>query len=182
MSDRREFLKKTGIAAGAIAATSALRRAEAAASVLAPPRAAASAAPMDAATKELLMEALNAAKKDVNGSRILVLGMAYKPNVDDDRESPSYVLMDLFKARGAEMGYFDPYVPVIKLTREHPHWAGSKSMAWNKASVSSFDAVVIATNHKDVDYDELAKWAPCIIDTRNAMNGIATKPGQVWKA
>lgn len=127
-------------------------------------------------------EALNAAKKAVNGSRILILGMAYKPNVDDDRESPSYVLLDLFKARGAEMGYYDPYVPVIKLTREHPHWAGTKSIAWNQASVAAFDAVVIATNHKDVNYEELAAWAPCIVDTRNAMNGISAKSGQVWKA
>lgn len=127
-------------------------------------------------------EALNAAKKAVNGSRILLLGMAYKPNVDDDRESPSYVLLDLFKARGAEMSYYDPYVPVIKLTREHPHWAGTKSIAWNQASVAAFDAVVIATNHKDVNYEELAAWAPCIVDTRNAMNGISAKSGQVWKA
>jgi UDP-N-acetyl-D-glucosamine dehydrogenase len=127
-------------------------------------------------------EALNTTKKAVNGSKILILGLAYKPNVDDDRESPSYVLLDLFKARGAELGYHDPYVPVIRLTREHPHWAGTRSVAWDRATISSFDAVVIATNHKDVNYTELAAWAPCIIDTRNAMSGIATKPGQVWKA
>lgn len=127
-------------------------------------------------------EALNAAKKAVNGSRILIVGLAYKPNVDDDRESPSYVLLDLFKARGAELGYYDPYVPVVRLTREHPHWAGTKSVTWDQKTVSSYDAVVIATNHKDVNYEELGAWAPCIIDTRNAMVGIATKPGQVWKA
>lgn len=127
-------------------------------------------------------DALNANKKPVNGSKILILGLAYKPNVDDDRESPSYVLLDLFKARGAEMAYYDPYVPVIRPTREHPHWAGTKSIGWNQATVAGYDAVVIATNHKDVNYAELAAWAPCIIDTRNAMATIATKPGQVWKA
>lgn len=127
-------------------------------------------------------DALNANKKPVNGSKILILGLAYKPNVDDDRESPSYVLLDLFKARGAEMAYYDPYVPVIRPTREHPHWAGTKSIGWNQAVVAGYDAVVIATNHKDVNYAELAAWAPCIIDTRNAMATIATKPGQVWKA
>src|SRR5947207_11699163 len=69
-------------------------------------------------------EALNARRKAVNGSRVLVLGLAYKPNVDDERESPSYVLMDLLMKRGAEVAYYDPYVPVIKSTREHPHFAG----------------------------------------------------------
>ena len=71
-------------------------------------------------------EALNAQRKAVNGSRVLVLGLAYKPNVDDDRESPSYVLMDLLKERGAEVAYYDPYVPVIRPTREHAHWAGTR--------------------------------------------------------
>jgi UDP-N-acetyl-D-glucosamine dehydrogenase len=74
-------------------------------------------------------EALNALRKPMNGSRVLIVGLAYKPNVDDDRESPSYVLMDLLKARGAEVAYHDPYVPVIRPTREHPHWAGTRSVA-----------------------------------------------------
>ena len=65
-------------------------------------------------------DALNSQRKSINGSRILVLGLAYKPNVDDERESPSYVLMDLLQDRGAEVAYYDPYVPVIKPTREHP--------------------------------------------------------------
>jgi len=127
-------------------------------------------------------DALNNHRKPVNGSKILILGLAYKPNVDDDRESPSYVLLDLFKDRGAEMAYYDPYVPVIRPTREHPHWAGTKSIVWNRETISAFDAVVIATNHKDVNYQELAAWAPCIIDTRNAMASIKTAPGQVVKA
>ena len=127
-------------------------------------------------------DALNTHKKPVNGSRILILGLAYKPNVDDDRESPSYVLLDLFKARGAEMAYYDPYVPVIRPTREHPHWAGTKSISWDRETVSGFDAVVIATNHKEVSYQDLADWAPCIIDTRNAMAPLKTVPGQVVKA
>jgi UDP-N-acetyl-D-glucosamine dehydrogenase len=111
-----------------------------------------------------------------------VLGLAYKPNVDDDRESPSYVLMEMLKQRGASVSYYDPYVPVIKLTREHPQWAGTKSVAWNRETVAGFDAVLLATNHASVNYQELSGWSHCIIDTRNAMNGIPTKPGQVWKA
>jgi UDP-N-acetyl-D-glucosamine dehydrogenase len=68
-----------------------------------------------------VIAALNSQRKALNGSRILILGLAYKPNVDDERQSPSYVLMDLLQERGAEVAYYDPYVPVIKLTREHSH-------------------------------------------------------------
>ena len=127
-------------------------------------------------------DALNSRKKAINGSRVLIVGLSYKPNVDDDRESPSYVLMDLFRERGAEVEYYDPYVPVIKMTREHPHWAGTRSLSWDQRSLAGFDAVVIATNHQSINYQELADWAPCIIDTRNAMAEINTKAGQVWKA
>jgi UDP-N-acetyl-D-glucosamine dehydrogenase len=128
------------------------------------------------------IEALNSRRKAMNGSRVLVLGLAYKPNVDDERESPSYVLMDLLKERGAEIAYYDPHVPVIRLTREHSHWAGTRSVNWDRPTLESFDAVIIATNHQAINYRELADWSPCIVDTRNAMSGVKTKPGQVWKA
>ena len=127
-------------------------------------------------------EALNAQRKAVNGSRVLIVGLAYKPNVDDERESPSYTLMELLKSRGAEVAYYDPYVPVIRPTREHAHWTGTRSVGWNRETVQGFDAVIIATNHQSVSYQELADWSPCIVDTRNAMAGVATRPGQVWKA
>jgi len=118
----------------------------------------------------------------MKGSRVLVLGLAYKPNVDDDRESPSYVLLELLKARGADVAYYDPYVPVIRVTREHPHWAGTRSVSWNRETLQSFDAVIIATNHQVINYQELADWSACIVDTRNAMAGVKVKPRQVWKA
>ena len=127
-------------------------------------------------------EALNTRRKAVNGSKILVLGLAYKPNVDDERESPSYVLMDLLAKQGAEVAYHDPYVPVIKLTREHPHWAGTKSVPLTRESLAGFDLVLISTNHAAVDYQEIADGPHLIVDTRNAMAGVKTKPGQVWKA
>jgi UDP-N-acetyl-D-glucosamine dehydrogenase len=127
-------------------------------------------------------EALNEQQKPVKGSSILVLGLAYKPNVDDERESPSYVLMEMLRTRGATVAYHDPYVPVIKPTREHPHWAGTKSVAWTRETIAGFDLVLIATNHASVDYQQLADWAPCIVDTRNAMAAVKTKPDQVWKA
>ena len=125
---------------------------------------------------------MNDRNKAVKGSRILILGLAYKPNVDDERESPSYVLMDLLSERGAQVEYHDPYVPMIKPTREHSHWAGKKSVEWNRATIESFDLVLIATNHSCVNYQELADWAGCIVDTRNAMAAVQVAPGKVWKA
>jgi len=127
-------------------------------------------------------EALNAQRKPLNGSRVLVLGLAYKPDVDDDRESPSYILLDLLKKRGAQVAYHDPHVRVIRPTREHSHWAGTESVPWSASIVGGFDVVLIATDHKAVNYRQLAEWAPCIVDTRNAMSGTPAKPGQVWKA
>jgi UDP-N-acetyl-D-glucosamine dehydrogenase len=127
-------------------------------------------------------DVLNDRNKAVKGSRILILGLAYKPNVDDERESPSYVLMDLLSERGAQVEYHDPYVPVIRPTREHSYWAGKKSVGWNRATIESFDLVLIATNHNCVNYQELADWANCIVDTRNAMATVKVALGKVWKA
>ena len=127
-------------------------------------------------------DALNDRRKAIKGSSVLVLGLAYKPNVDDERESPSYVLMDMLKKRGAKVDYHDPYVPVIKPTREHGHWAGTKSVAWKKETMTTFDVVLIATNHACINYQELADWTECIVDTRNAMAAIPTLPNHVWKA
>ncbi len=115
-----------------------------------------------------LMEALNARRKPLNGSRVLIVGLAYKANVDDDRESPSYVLMDLLAASGAEVDYYDPYVPVIKQTREHAHWAGKKSIGWEQECVRAFDAVLISTAHSIVNYHQLVDWSELVVDTRNA--------------
>ena len=127
-------------------------------------------------------EALNASRKSVNGSKILVVGLAYKPNVDDDRESPSYLLLELLKQRGAEPAYYDPHVPVIRPSREHGHWAGLKSVAWTRETIAAFDLVLIATAHHAVNYKELADWANCIVDTRNALADVKVKAGTVWKA
>jgi UDP-N-acetyl-D-glucosamine dehydrogenase len=130
---------------------------------------------------ERVGEALNAERKAVNGSRVLILGLAYKSNVDDDRESPSYRLLEKLKERGAEVAYHDPYVPVIKPTREHPQWAGTESVRWDEQTIRSFDVVLISTAHACVNYEELGRWARCIVDTRNAMKDIASQT-KVWKA
>jgi len=111
-----------------------------------------------------------------------VLGLAYKANLEDERESPSYVLLNLLKSRGANVAYHDPHVPVIKLTREHPQWAGLKSVRWQRKMISSFDAVLISTAHAVVNYQQLADWAPLIVDTRHAMANCRVVPGKVWPA
>jgi UDP-N-acetyl-D-glucosamine dehydrogenase len=129
-----------------------------------------------------VVTALNDRRKALHGARVLVLGLAYKADVDDDRQSPSYVLMTMLKERGAEVSYYDPHIPIIKLTREHPQWAGVQSIHWTAKTIRSFDLVLIATRHAGVDYEGLAQWAECIVDTRNAMAGIPTREGQVRKA
>lgn len=127
-------------------------------------------------------EALNHNGRPIKDSRILLLGLAYKADVDDMRESPTFILLDLLERRGAEVAYHDPHVPVIRPTREHAHWTGTKSVDWKKEIISSYDAIVISTAHKMVNYQELADWSSCIIDTRNAMATVQTRPGTVWKA
>ena len=131
-----------------------------------------------------VMEALNGRKKAFNGSKVLLLGLAYKEDVDDMRESPTFELMDLLKEQGAEVSYHDPHIPVITPTREHAAWTGTESVEWSPKSLASFDAVVIATHHKVCDLQELVEYADLIVDTRNALakSNITGKPGQVLKA
>ncbi|MEI7807847.1 MAG: nucleotide sugar dehydrogenase [Verrucomicrobiota bacterium] len=131
---------------------------------------------------EVVTAALAAQKKTIQGACILILGLAYKADVDDDRESPAYRLLDLLTESGATIAYHDPHIPIIRPTREHPHWAGRESVPWTRENISSFDAVVIVTAHRAVKYQELADWCPCLVDTRNVMAGFNTRPGQVWKA
>jgi UDP-N-acetyl-D-glucosamine dehydrogenase len=118
------------------------------------------------------MVALNDQGKAVKRSRILLLGLAYKANVDDMRESPTFELLDRFQALGAEVSYHDPHVPEIGPTREHAKWQGVKSQQWTEEMIRSQDAVVIATHHKAVNLSELSAWASLVIDSRNAMNGV----------
>ncbi|MFD2532949.1 nucleotide sugar dehydrogenase [Gracilimonas halophila] len=118
------------------------------------------------------MHALNTHKKAMNGSKVLVIGLAYKPDVDDMRESPTFKIFDLLKKMGAEIAYYDPFIPEVLPTREHGEYTGMQTVEWNKETVSGFDAVLISTNHSTIDYAELAEWSDCIIDTRNSMSGV----------
>lgn len=108
------------------------------------------------------------AQRGLNGSRILLIGLAYKKNIDDMRESPSLELIELLEARGAKVDYFDPFIPVVPMTREHAALAGRTSWAWSLEGLSAFDMVLIATDHDVVDYVGLAANAKLVVDARNA--------------
>ncbi len=128
--------------------------------------------------------ALNSKAKSVNGSKVLLLGLAYKEDVDDMRESPTFHLMDGLRELGAQVDFYDPHIPVIPPTREHAKWTGCKSVEWSAEVVSSYDCVVIATNHSRYDLKELVEFADLIVDTRNALSilEIESREGQVYKA
>jgi UDP-N-acetyl-D-glucosamine dehydrogenase len=116
-----------------------------------------------------LAEALSTRQgKALSRARVLIIGLAYKKNVPDIRESPSIKLIELIEARGGTTGYHDPHVASIPPTREHKALEGRRSIDWTEDSVRGFDAVLIATDHDAVDYAALAEWAPLIVDTRNA--------------
>ena len=128
------------------------------------------------------MEALNSRGKPVKGSKVLLMGLAYKANVDDMRESPTFALLDGFKRLGAEVAYYDPHVPVVGPTREHMNWAGVRSVEWSEETIRAQDCIVISTHHSAFDLAQLAAWSDLIIDTRNAMASLATPEGLVVKA
>ncbi|MEW6304928.1 MAG: nucleotide sugar dehydrogenase [Verrucomicrobiota bacterium] len=127
-------------------------------------------------------EALRTANQTTRGSRVLLLGIAYKANVDDDRESPSYVLWELLQAEGAQVDYHDPHVPVIRPSREHGHFAGNKSVALTAENIARYDVVLLATHHRAIDYPLVAQNAKLLVDTRNAFAGIPVKAGTYFKA
>ncbi len=122
-----------------------------------------------------VMHALNDHGKALNGSKVLLLGMAYKPDVDDDRESPSYKLMDLLTNRGAEVDYHDPHVPEIGHKREYPQYIGKKSVELTSERIGQYDCVLVSTNHKAVDYSLICSNASLIVDTRNCCGSIAVR-------
>jgi UDP-N-acetyl-D-glucosamine dehydrogenase len=109
------------------------------------------------------------AGRGLRDSDILMVGLAYKRNVDDTRESPAFRLIELIEARGARTAYHDPWVPVIPPTRDHAALSGRASVALTPDTIAGFDAVVIATDHDAVDYPALARNARLVLDTRNGM-------------
>jgi UDP-N-acetyl-D-glucosamine dehydrogenase len=117
-----------------------------------------------------------------SGSTVLVLGLAYKANIDDTRESPSLRLIELIEARGARALYHDPLVPVIPSTREHAALAGRRSVPLDAAALAAADAVLIATDHDGVDYALIAERARLVVDTRDALARRGISGAHVVKA
>ncbi|MBN2513674.1 MAG: nucleotide sugar dehydrogenase [Sedimentisphaerales bacterium] len=126
------------------------------------------------------MEALNDRKKSLNGAKVLILGLAYKPDIDDVRESPSLELIELLKERGAKVDYNDPYVPATHKMREYDLKMTSKKLT--AAVLKSYDAVLISTNHSDYDYKWIVKHARLVIDTRNACVNVKAGRNKIVKA
>jgi UDP-N-acetyl-D-glucosamine dehydrogenase len=124
---------------------------------------------------EVCLRALDDQSKSVKGSKILILGLAYKPNVDDDRESPTYVLIEKLEALGADVSYNDPHIPVIRPTREHPHLAGRTSTEIS----DTYDLILLATNHAPYHSYDFSEFKCPIVDTRNC---ITKHPKHYYKA
>ena len=117
-----------------------------------------------------LADALNEQGKPVKGSRVLMLGAAYKKDVDDPRESPSFVLLELLEARGAVISYNDPHIPVLPHMRRHR--VQLTSVELTEATLSAQDCVLIATDHTAYDYDFVVRHSRLVVDTRNATQGV----------
>lgn len=128
---------------------------------------------MPAYVVKLVSNALNDAKKAVNGSKILILGVAYKKDIDDMRESPALSIIDLLRSRGAEIVYHDPFV--AEVTFDHAYTIGAGDALFNTdltdELIRESDCVVICTEHSGIDYAKVCELASLIVDTRNALSG-----------
>lgn len=125
-----------------------------------------------------IFAALNAAQKSIKGSRILILGVAYKKDVDDDRESVSFKIMDMLIRFGAEVEFNDPYIPVVGSKREYPQFVGKRGVSLD--TLSDFDLTVILTDHTEYDYEKIVQQSKIVVDTRNACGKI--KSDKIIKA
>jgi len=126
-------------------------------------------------------EALNERCKAIKGSKITLLGMAYKKNVDDPRESPGFELMELLLQKGAVVQYNDPYIPNLPVMRHYPHDRMS-SQELTADYLQSLDCVLIVTDHSAYNWSWIAQHAPLIVDTRNAMRGVISPVGTIVRA
>lgn len=127
---------------------------------------------MPAYVVKLVSTALNDAKKAVNGSKVLILGVAYKKDIDDMRESPALSIIDLLRSRGAELVYHDPFVPEVTFDHAYTIGAGDSLTSTDLTDdlIRNSDCVVICTDHSGVDYAKICELAPLIVDTRNALS------------
>jgi UDP-N-acetyl-D-glucosamine dehydrogenase len=129
-----------------------------------------------------LAEFLNQQRKPINGTRIAMLGVAYKKDVDDPRESPSFELMKLLLERGAVLTYNDPHVPDLPKMRHYPDLPAMTSQELTADYLASHDCVVIATDHSAYDYDFIVKHSKFVLDTRNATKAVSAGREKIRKA
>ena len=129
---------------------------------------------------EKSMEVLNKFKKALNGSKVLILGAAYKKDIDDMRESPSLKLIEILREKGAEVDYHDPLVPSLPQMRRYNY--DMDSVKLTKEKVAEYDLVILSTDHSSFDYKLIAKNAKIIIDTRNAFETRSIKSDYIIKA
>jgi UDP-N-acetyl-D-glucosamine dehydrogenase len=130
-----------------------------------------------------LVEALSEhAGRAIKGARVLIVGIAYKKNVDDLRESPALRIMELLERRGAAISYCDPYFPEIPSTREHGSFTGRRSQALSAAALAEIDVALICTDHDAIDYRLLVNAAPLVIDTRNVCARLGLTGNKIIKA
>ena len=120
--------------------------------------------------------------RSLSGSRILVVGLAYKKNVADIRESPALKVIDLLEKRGAGVDYHDPFIPVVPEMREHAALHGRKSVALDAATLAEYDAAIIVTDHDAIDYALLCGQSKLVVDTRNAVARAGIRRENVVKA
>lgn len=120
--------------------------------------------------------------KALSRSRVLIIGLAYKKNVPDIRESPSLRLIEIIEERGGSADYHDPFVPEIPSTREFMALKGRKSAELTEEMVRSYDAVLVSTDHDGIDYAALARWSPLIVDTRNIFARLGLMAEHIVKA
>jgi len=130
---------------------------------------------------EKITDALNEHGKAIRGSAITLLGMAYKKDVDDCRESPGFELMELLLRKGANVKYNDPHIPKLPPTRKHPHLR-MESQALTPEYLASQDALVIVADHSIYDWPSIVEQARLVIDTRGATRGLKAPPGRIVRA
>jgi UDP-N-acetyl-D-glucosamine dehydrogenase len=126
------------------------------------------------------MEALNEQKKSLKGSKVLVLGLAYKKDIDDLRESPSIEIIELLREKGARVDYNDPYIPKTHKQREHDLKMASKKLT--APMLASYDVVLISTDHSSYDYRWIVKNSKLVVDTRNATAKVRAGKNKIVKA
>ncbi len=114
-------------------------------------------------------DALNEKEKAIKGSKILILGLSYKKNIDDTRESPAVEIMSLLEEKGAQIAYSDPHVPVFP--RKRDYFFELKSVELTQANIEQYDCIIIATDHDAFNYDALLKHGQLIVDTRGRFQG-----------